>query len=592
MLRSKILRKFLLAIVVLVIGYTVTIFFVALPKIDSTINQLESQNAKEILDKIVLLTDHTGKNLADFEEEAMRRHKKELRDVVGMVYTMMQEAYEKSLEHPEEEVQLKAEVLSWIKKLRYSDNDYIFVLDYNATILSHPYMNEGKDMSRIHDINGKLIAPEIVRTAREHGEGYTRYWWTKTDVRGKAYEKLTFSKDFTPWQMVIGSGVYIDDIEKEVQRRKKELFQELRQIMLKTKIGKAGYIYIFDEEKMIIHPNSNINGKNFKKLPNPGKGTYIYDDLIKAANGSGVLRYKWDKPSDKGNYIYDKISWIRYVPSMNLYVVSSAYVNELQETSTKLHDEILYIGIFILLLSLVMSTIYLHRKLKPIQELAKMAERIGKGDYSIRAKVCTNDEIGLLARQFNLMVDKLQNQIQNLDKMVQEKTEALRELAITDALTKLYNRRYFNEVSIEMFRLGKRIDKPLSMMMIDIDRFKRVNDTYGHLVGDRVLSTISTLILKIKRESDIVCRYGGEEFVFLLPETDKEGAFELAERLRKTIEEYEIVLEEGERLHFTVSIGIAEADYSKDKGIEDVIRRADDAMYIAKRDGRNTIRTL
>jgi len=592
MLKSKILRKFLIAITVLVIGYTVTIFFVALPKINQTINDLEAKNAQEILDKIVMLTDHTGKSLEDFKKEAFNRHKRELRDVVGIVYTMMQEAYEKSLDDPESEFRLKEDVLEWIRKFRYSDDDYVFVLDYNATMLSHPYVARGKDMRQIADINGKLIAPEIVRTAREHQEGYTRYWWLKNSAEGAAYEKLTFSKDFPQWKMVIASGVYLDDIAKEVSRRKQELFNELRQIMQKTKIGKTGYIYIFDESSMIIHPNSNIRGKNFKKLPNPGKGTYIYEDLIKAAKGSGVLRYKWDKPTDKGNYVYDKISWIRYVPSMHLYVVSSAYVDELQETSRKLHDEILYIGIFILLLSLMLSAVYLRRQLKPIHELAKTAQRIGEGDYSIRAKVCTNDEIGILARQFNLMVDKLENQIRNLDKRVQEKTNALRELAVTDALTKLYNRRYFNEISIEMFHVGKRTGKTLSMMMIDIDRFKRVNDIYGHLVGDRVLSTISTLILKIKRESDIVCRYGGEEFVFLLPDTSKEGAFELAERLRKTIEAYEIVLENGEQLHFTVSIGIAEADYSKDKGIEDVIRRADDAMYIAKRDGRNTIRTL
>jgi diguanylate cyclase (GGDEF)-like protein len=176
--------------------------------------------------------------------------------------------------------------------------------------------------------------------------------------------------------------------------------------------------------------------------------------------------------------------------------------------------------------------------------------------------------------------------------MVQEKTEALRELAITDALTKLYNRRYFNEISIEMFRLGKRTGKPLSMMMIDIDWFKRINDTYGHLVGDKVIATLSTLILQVRRESDIVCRYGGEEFIVLLPDTKKEGALELAERLRKTIEAFEIEIEKGVSVHFTVSIGISEAYYGQDKGVEDVIRRADDAMYIAKRDGRNTIRTL
>jgi diguanylate cyclase (GGDEF)-like protein len=589
MFKSKILRKILAALITLVLGYTIAILFIALPEIDKTIKELEEKNAKEVLHSIVLLTDNVARNLEDFERESIEQHKKELRDIVDVIHSMMKEEYKEALKHPEVRQNLKEVVLKRIQEIRYGNNNYVFVVDYNATMLAHPYLPKGTNMRNIYDIKGLPIVPRLIRVAREKGEGYTRYWWKKNNDDPTPYEKLSYSRDCPQWQAVIGTGVYLDDIKKEIDRRKKELFLELRQIMKTTKIGKTGYIYIFDKNRMIIHPNSNIDGKNFKKLPNPGKGTYIYDDLIKAAEGSGVLRYKWDKPEDKGNYIYDKISWIKYVPSMDLYVVSSAYVDELEAVSSRLHNDIIYLGGFLMLLSVLFSVYFLHRLLYPIQQLAATAREIAKGNYGIRTTVHSSDEIGMLAKDFNVMVDRLEDHISNLDKKVKEKTKALEKLVVTDALTQLYNRRYFSEISEEMYLLGKRDGTPLSMIMLDIDRFKRINDTYGHQVGDKVIMALSHCIKEIKRKSDIACRYGGEEFILLLPKTEKEGALELSERLRQKIEERTVKLEDGKQVHFTVSIGVSEVDYVTDKNIEDVIRRADDAMYMAKREGRNRI---
>jgi len=588
MFKSKILRKFLMAIAILVIGYTVAIVFIALPQIDKTINKLEEQNAKEVLDKIMLLTDNVGKNLEDFKKESLQKHKEELKNITDVVHSMMENTYEEAKDNPKELEKRKKILLDRISKVRYGGNNYIFVVDYNATMLSHPYIKRGSDMNHVFDIKGEPIVPRLIEVARRNGEGFTHYWWKKNNGDDKPYEKLTYSRDCKKLKMVVGTGVYIDDIDREIEKRKKELFDELRSIMKKTRIGKTGYIYIFDEHRMIIHPNSNIDGMNFKKLPNPGKGTFIYDDLVKAAKSSGILRYKWDKPTDKGHYVYDKISWIRYVPSMKLYVVSSAYVSELEAAATTLHNRIILLGILILLLSLVFSAYYLHRLFSPVCALTETVNKIAKGNYSIRAKVTTDDEIATLANNFNLMVDRLEEQINNLDQKVKAKTAALRELAVTDPLTKLYNRRYFSEISTRIFELSERERSELSVMMLDIDKFKSINDTYGHQVGDQVIITLAKIINGIKRESDIVCRYGGEEFIILLPKTSKAGALDLAQRIRVAIEEHEIILEnKDETVKFTVSLGVAELEYTKDNEIEDVIRRADNAMYIAKREGRN-----
>jgi len=591
--KSKILKKIMIVIFLLVSLYTVAIIFIALPQIDTTIKNLEEANAKSVLQKVVLLTNNVAKSLQDFKEETLNRHKQELKNIIEVVHSMMKEAYIEARIHPEEKDRIKQELLTRIGKIRYSNNNYIFVFDYNNTMLVHPSIKSGTNMTNVLDIKKEPIVPRMLKIAREFGDGFTRYWWYKNNSDPKPIEKLSYSKDFPEWGMVIGTGMYIDDIQKEVQKRKQELFLELKDIMKNTKIGKTGYIYIFDEHKMLIHPNSNIEGKDFKKLKNPGKDTYIYDDLVKAAKTTGVLRYKWDKPSDKGHYVYDKISWIQYIPSMKLYVVSSAYECELEEISRDLHDKILYIAGLILIMSLILSAFDIRRLLEPVRDLAKTANVIAQGNYDIRADVKTDDEIGILAKNFNIMVDKLQDHIQNLDKKIQEKTEELKSLAITDPLTKLYNRRYFSEISSELFELDKREEKSLSVIMIDIDKFKNINDTYGHQAGDVVIETLASTMSYMKRESDIACRYGGEEFVLLLPKTTKEGAYKFAQRLREKIEKTTVRVEGIEQhITFTISVGVSETDYTVDANIEAVIKRADDAMYKAKKTGRNRVCSL
>ena len=181
--------------------------------------------------------------------------------------------------------------------------------------------------------------------------------------------------------------------------------------------------------------------------------------------------------------------------------------------------------------------------------------------------------------------------------MEQEKEEEklkqieLKLLASTDPMTKLYNRRYFTEISQEVLYISKREKKNMSILMIDIDRFKRVNDTYGHQFGDEVLINLSRLLLDNQRKSDIVCRYGGEEFVILLPNTALEDATNLAEKLRKQVESLTLITPKNEDFNFTVSIGVAQIDVENELDIEKALKRADDALYVAKNSGRNRVHT-
>ena len=167
--------------------------------------------------------------------------------------------------------------------------------------------------------------------------------------------------------------------------------------------------------------------------------------------------------------------------------------------------------------------------------------------------------------------------------------EELKLLASIDPLTKLYNRRYFIKAATTILELAQRNKTITSVVMLDIDKFKRVNDVYGHKAGDETLVALASSLLKISRKSDIISRWGGEEFLLLLPDTDLNGAFIIAEKIRKKIEDLVVSLENEQTLQFTVSLGVSEFNSKNDLNIEASINRADKALYKAKESGRNRV---
>jgi two-component system cell cycle response regulator len=172
-----------------------------------------------------------------------------------------------------------------------------------------------------------------------------------------------------------------------------------------------------------------------------------------------------------------------------------------------------------------------------------------------------------------------------------EDNRRLEQLATTDALTRLMNRRAMLErLSVEVDR-ARRFHSQLSLLMLDLDHFKSVNDKHGHLSGDGILRQVGTLLAGEVRTIDVVARYGGEEFVLLLPETGVDGAVVFAERLRVHVGEHEFELESGANNHLTCSIGVATFPSPNVSSTEDLFARADEALYRAKSGGRNQVRT-
>jgi two-component system cell cycle response regulator len=182
--------------------------------------------------------------------------------------------------------------------------------------------------------------------------------------------------------------------------------------------------------------------------------------------------------------------------------------------------------------------------------------------------------------------DLIASSLEQAHDKVTEQATLLLELSIKDELTGLYNRRYFRERADHFYKQANRYQQPLSIMLGDIDFFKRINDTYGHAIGDDVLRTISSLLQTNLRETDLLARYGGEEFVIIFPETDLYSASELCERIRQTIEGHsweEIAAD----LKVTMSMGINADTQLSD--FEQMLINADEKLYQAKGNGRNQI---
>ncbi len=197
-------------------------------------------------------------------------------------------------------------------------------------------------------------------------------------------------------------------------------------------------------------------------------------------------------------------------------------------------------------------------------------------------------EIGFL----EVVCEAASNALQraHLFESIQVANDRLEHLAVTDGLTGLFNHRYFVDRLEKEADRARRYQQPLSCMLIDVDNFKQINDTHGHLVGDSVLREIADCCSRCVRKVDTLARYGGEEFVVLMPQTDVEGGKQQAERLRKMIADHQFKhLPANTRI--TVSVGVGEYHLPMMDKAEDLLRAADDAAYTAKRLGKNRVVT-
>ncbi|MBV1789611.1 diguanylate cyclase [Marinobacterium sp. D7] len=253
-------------------------------------------------------------------------------------------------------------------------------------------------------------------------------------------------------------------------------------------------------------------------------------------------------------------------------------IHDIALADFELSELLIVMGFALSLLFAGIGVLLINRSLvKSTDQLLAGAKRIAAGDRESRIAIELPCELVNLAEAFNLMTDRIDSQEQ-----------ALLLAARTDDLTGLYNRREFDRILTNEIGRGARYGKPLSLIMCDIDHFKRFNDSYGHQAGDQALRAVAATFRAGLREVDQACRYGGEELALILPECDAGGACMTAERVRQAVEALKIRLEDGREVRVSLSLGVA--TYPEHGGsYETLLQSADGALYQAKQQGRNRV---
>ena len=270
--------------------------------------------------------------------------------------------------------------------------------------------------------------------------------------------------------------------------------------------------------------------------------------------------------------------------------INLLHSGELREHKEKVRESIrnfyLITSIVVLLSLLGFNFLWYHfykMVIRPIKKLTFGTGQIAEGNLRYKIDVHTADEIQECAREFNIMGERLLERTERLETVMRE----LEELSVKDGLTGLFNRRFFNNKMKEEIKRAVRYHKHVSLLLMDMDDFKHYNDHNGHLQGDSLLKTVGEIIGNNIRVTDFACRYGGEEFMVILPETDSQEAEIVAERIRRAIQEHAFPYEETQPLgDVTVTMGGATCPDDSEE-LNELIKKADDLLYKAKREGKN-----
>ncbi|MBN2658902.1 MAG: GGDEF domain-containing protein [Spirochaetales bacterium] len=276
------------------------------------------------------------------------------------------------------------------------------------------------------------------------------------------------------------------------------------------------------------------------------------------------------------------LAGIAYLPTIGWYEISLLDIQEIMPVSRFVPALIIFILVLFSVLGIL--TLFLGNEFfKPIAALEQATRRLGSDSHEPLILPRAKGEINGLVRSFGEMADAIKNNTAELERQVEERTSELKSLMLADPLTGLLNRRGMSERLYDQKERSSRTDARYGLVWIDIDFFKEINDTYGHAMGDTVLKAVSSIFVESIRPYDYAARWGGDEFLLLLSLKSNAEIFQIIERLLASIRSWKL---EGTP-SVTVSIGATTSDGREP--VDDVLQRADDALYRAKEKGRDRV---
>ena len=448
-------------------------------------------------------------------------------------------------------------------------------LDYSAHVLGHSFNNEQIRQAEVErlkfqsnyfnsviisDRQGNILsfAPErlklnknVVNTTLGFKMSLTQQ---KTVVTPPYYSVKNNLVVFLSQPIFDQNQHYLGFIGAAIYLKSDNILNELLTIKYRYK---NSYMYVIDgNNRIIFHPDPQLIGKSIEG--NTGLKTILHDKngKIRLVNSQGI----------------DNLAGFAYIPTTNWIVVSQQPTNDLLAQASSIIFKIIagMLLFYLLIFFIVWRISFLISD--PLAQLAKMASNLNSAGTDQKIKQIEPWYYEVLKFKLSLLLSSQQ---------FKEKISELNFYVNTDPLTGFYNRRGMRLFLDEFQKTGT----PFSVISIDIDHFKRINDIYGHEIGDLVLKSIAKTIEKNSRDIDACCRIGGEEFIVLSPNSDLHTGYHLAERIRQTIENTPI----EDIGTITVSIGIAHWPTS-DHEIARVFKLADDKLYQAKAEGRNRVK--
>jgi diguanylate cyclase (GGDEF)-like protein len=348
-------------------------------------------------------------------------------------------------------------------------------------------------------------------------------------------------------------------------------------ILKSSQLEDQGHVYLVQVDGHILmssrwNPTENKNERlpisTVQTLSERAQAFYEYEDL----HGENVLgSMQWLSQVDWGV--------VAELPEVQAY----AKALELRQLT------VLVVLVLLVVIGLV-SYVVGQTIVGPVGRLATAAAGVARGKFDVTVQEVGHGELGYLTDVFNRMLERLrqaQDSLRSTNRTLSRQNQALESVAITDTLTGLFNRRYMMEKLADEMTRSLRLDHVFSILMLDLDNFKKYNDTYGHLAGDQVLRKVAHIFKESIRKIDVAARYGGEEFLIILPELSTSDAMTAAERIRKRIAAglYGMA---GADTAVTISIGAAGYPEHGETA-EALIASADGALYEAKRCGRNCV---
>ena len=449
---------------------------------------------------------------------------------------------------------------------------FIWILDYSGRFqLAPAYLRhlEGTSIIDFQDAVGRHVIREEIALCKESGEGFLWDTFTKPGEPGeRQYEQVAFVRELGHYDWYLGSGEYLDTADRITDAH---LLDSIR------KIDAIGSHYMFILTKggsLLLNPSvGDRDGGDLPTSDEPETRKVIGKilEFLKAREG-GFVTYEWINPATQERDL--KVSYVRNVPETDWVVGSGFYGSEIRNeidrqkaalyaVYTVEYKQLMMELSLIVLLSLIVSW-FISRYVR--KSFERYQARISRKSWELERLNETLEE-KVIQRTWELEAARAE----------------LEKIATTDPLTGVHNRYSLHRIIEGEIQRAMRYGGHFSMIMFDIDHFKRVNDRFGHFVGDEVLRKVTWIVGQILRDVDAMGRYGGEEFLILLPCVSRDNAIVLAERIRRAVETH-IFDTVG-----TVTISLGVAEWEQGERYDALFKRLDLLLYRTKNSGRNRV---